>query len=147
MYLPASHIHPNRKGIFRQPASEEARISTDLGAWNILFNEDFPKSQSALKNLICSNQNICDNKEEILKLSVAAFKTPTIRNLGHSAPFMHNGQISDLHAVMGFYIAASNSSRKGFIRNSDKELQEVNISINDIQPLVSFLISLYEDYE
>ncbi|MDE0612537.1 MAG: hypothetical protein OXH88_07595 [Gammaproteobacteria bacterium] len=60
---------------------------------------------------------------------------------------MHNGQISDLHASVAFYIAASASSRNGTIRNADPELRDIRITPNDIQPLVSFLISLYEDYE
>ena len=147
VYLPASNSHPHRQGVFRLAASEQITMATDLGVWNILFNDDFPNSQIALKNLLCNQQHACDQDENILSSSIATFKTPTVRNLGHSAPYMHNGQISDLHAVMGFYIATSNSSRRGVIRNSDKELKEIKLSIHDIQPLVSFLISLYEDYE
>ncbi len=146
-FLPASNNNPYRQGIYRQAATQRTTMATDLGAWNILYNDDFPKPQAAIKNLICLDETDCSNDARILDLSIATFKTPILRNLGHSAPYMHNGQISDLHAVIGFYVASSNSSRQGLIRNSDKELDNIQLSINDIQPLVDFLISLYEDYE
>ena len=59
---------------------------------------------------------------------------------------MHNGQISDLHASVAFYLAASANSRGGTIRNADPELREIRITPKDLEPLVRFLISLYEDY-
>jgi cytochrome c peroxidase len=33
----------------------------------------------------------------------AAFKTPTLRNVTETAPYMHNGQFTDLNAVLSFY--------------------------------------------
>lgn len=146
VYLPATSSHPDRLGVFRQSASQIESIHTDLGAWNILFNDDFPSPQEKLYSIICNDKNNCKNKDAALQLAVAAFKTPTLRDLGHSAPYMHNGQISDLHALIGFYLNASINSRNGSIRNADSELEKVNIELNDIQPLVQFLISLYEDY-
>lgn len=59
---------------------------------------------------------------------------------------MHNGQISDLHAVISFYLSTSFNNRSGKIRNPDPELAKININPKDIEPLVRFLISLYEDY-
>lgn len=144
--LPATHLHPTRQGLFRRPAAEYNSMFTDLGVWNIYLNKDYPLPQKALKNLICSQPELCATEDQALERSIARFKTPTLRNLGHSAPYMHNGQISDLHAVLGFYLAASNSSRNMLLRNADEELSKVHITAVDIQPLVSFLISLYEDY-
>ena len=146
LYLPATKFNPNRKGLFRQAASETNLMAVDLGAWNIFFNEDFPNPQEKLFNLFCNIENECNNKNHALQKSVATFKTPTLRDLGHSAPYMHNGQISDLHAVIGFYIASSRSSREGRIRNADNELEKIKMTSRDIQPLFSFLVSLYEDY-
>ena len=122
-------------------------MATDLGAWNIFMNEDYPASQGSLHRSFCQNGTGCKTVDQALELSIAAFKTPTLRNLGHSGPYMHNGQISDLHASVAFYIAASSSSRNGAIRNADPELREIQITPKDIEPLVRFLISLYEDYE
>ncbi len=145
-YLPATPAHPDRLGIFRKAASESNTLATDLGAWNIFLNADYPNVQGHLRNLFCGDEATCLTDDMALQKAIAAFKTPTLRNLGHSAPYMHNGQISDLHATVGFYIASSNSSRNGLIRNADSELRNVRISSRDVQPLVSFLISIYEDF-
>ena len=146
VYLPATAANPGRLGVFRRAASESDPMATDLGAWNILLNEDYPDSQEPLYRLLCNDSGDCETADQALEKSIAAFKTPTLRDLGHSAPYMHNGQISDLHAAVGFYIAASRSSRHGGIRNAASELQKVEITPRDIQPLVLFLTSLYEDY-
>ena len=146
IYLPATHAHPNRQGIFRKVASKSDTSYVDLGAWNILFNSDYPNPQDKLYAMFCDQENPCKSKDVALMRSLATFKTPTLRNLGHSAPYMHNGQVSDLHAAIGFYINISNNSAVGSIRNSDHELNNMAINNEDIQPLVQFLISLYEDY-
>lgn len=146
IYLPATSMHPKRQGVFKRAANLTELNHTDLGAWNILFNDDFPNPQKKLYEIVCSDKNNCESKDTALQLSLAAFKTPTLRDLGHSAPYMHNGQISDLHAVIGFYLNVSKNSLNGNIRNSDNELGNINIEPNGIQPLVLFLISLYEDY-
>ena len=145
-YLPATHMHPNRLGLFRRAASQDNINATDLGVWNILLNDDYPKPQNKLYKSICSNNVDCSTPDKVLNHSVARFKTPSLRNLGHSAPYMHNGQISDLHAVISFYLSTSFNNRSGKIRNPDPELAKININPKDIEPLVRFLISLYEDY-
>ena len=145
-YLPATNQHPLRKGVFRRPASETNAMYADLGAWNIFQNSDFPLPQNQIYNLLCDKSDSCKSNDHALELSIAAFKTPSLRDLGHSAPYMHNGQISDLHAVIGFYMVTSRSSRNNQLRNIDSEVNEIKLGPNDIQPLVLFLISLYEDY-
>ena len=99
-------------------------------------------------NAICipNKQEICTSRDDALNKSIAAFKTPSLRNLGHSAPYMHNGQISDLHAVISFYLAVSINTRQGLFRNPDDDIAKINIKPKDILPLAAFLISLYEDY-
>ena len=146
-YLPATHQHPNRKGTFRSIPSKNRPEATDLGAWSVLFNDDYPKAQQALHDTICNASSPCQTDDEALARSIAVFKTPGLRNLGHSAPYMHNGQISDLHAVVSFYIGAAVNIKQGVFRNGDKEIANINITPKDVNPLVLFLISLYEDYE
>lgn len=148
LYLPATHKNPNRQGIFRSVPSKNNVMATDLGAWNILFNSDFSIAQQSIYGSIClkGGMDVCTSRDDILKRSIAAFKTPSLRNLGHSAPYMHNGQISDLHAVISFYLAISINTRQGQVRNSDEDIAKISIKPQDIQPLAAFLISLYEDY-
>ena len=148
LYLPATENNPKRKGIFRRPASEENPMYTDLGVWNIFMNTDYPQPQDSIYNLICKSdgKDKCSSPKQALELSIATFKTPSLRDMGHSAPFMHNGQISDLHALIGFYIAAANSNRQGLTRNGAEELNEIELQSKDIIPLFLFMVSLYEDY-
>jgi cytochrome c peroxidase len=40
------------------------------------------------------------------------FKTPSLRNIGLSAPYMHDGSLRDLKQVLDFYIGAGNSQAK-----------------------------------
>ncbi len=146
-YLPATHQHPNRKGIFRAIPSKTKPLATDLGTWNIFYNDDYLKSQQRIKNLICNTgKTTCQSEDHALERSIATFKTPGLRYLGHSAPYMHNGQISDLHATLSFYIGAAANTRQGLIRNGDQEIGKIHIKPKDIHPLVLFLVSLYEDY-
>ncbi|MEM7400360.1 MAG: hypothetical protein AAF304_00255 [Pseudomonadota bacterium] len=148
LFLPASNKNPERNGVFRKIPSKMNPMATDLGVWNILFNSDFPLSQESLYNLICIKEGevLCKSRDDTLKKSIALFKTPGLRNLGHSAPYMHNGQISDLHAVISFYLAISINTRQGLVRNPDQDIANINIKPSDIGPLAAFLISLYEDY-
>lgn len=149
VFLPANENNPKRKGIFRRPASQENPAYTDLGAWNIFFNTDYPLPQESIYNLICikNGEVICKSREDALSRSLASFKTPSLRDLGHSAPYMHNGQISDLHAVVGFYLAASVNTRNEQFRNPDEDIAKIDFEAKDVIPLTLFLISLYEDYD
>jgi hypothetical protein len=148
LFLPANEKNPKRKGIFRRPASQANPAYTDLGAWNIFFNTDYPLPQESIYNLICIKDGnvVCKSRDDALRLSFATFKTPSLRDLGHSAPYMHNGQISDLHAVVGFYLAASVNTRNEEFRNPDEDIANIDIKPNNVIPLTLFLISLYEDY-
>ena len=145
-YLPATHQHPDRKGSFRKIPSKNEPLATDLGAWNIFYNDNFPLSQDRIHNVICNTNNACQSDDHALELSIATFKTPSLRDLGHSAPYMHNGLFSDLHATVGFYIGAAVNTYQKQFRNGDSEIAKVRIEPKDINPLTLFLISLYEDY-
>ena len=144
-YLPATTKHPDRRGVFKKIARSEKPLYTDLGAWNVLFNPDYPGPQKKLLGMFCDNTNPCENKDIALQRAIATFKTPTLRNLGHSAPYMHNGQINDLSAVISFYINTSGNHAKS-MRNLDSEIKNIDLRPADIDPLARFLISLYEDY-
>jgi len=115
---------------------------------SLSHNSDYALPQEALYNLLCIKDGVvtCKSRDDTLQRSIARFKTPGLRNLGHSAPYMHNGQISDLHAVMSFYLAASINTRQGQFRNPDEEIAKIDIKPKDLNPLVLFLIALYEDY-
>ncbi len=84
-HLPATHQHPNRQSQFRRIPDKSTPLFTDLGAWNVFHNDDYPKTQDRIENLICKSDDTCTSDEHALALSIATFKTPSLRDLGHSA--------------------------------------------------------------
>lgn len=69
-----------------------------------------------------------------------AFKTPTLRNVAKTAPYMHDGSLKTLKEVVDFYAGQGNSNP-----NLDKEIQSIHLSGQDREDLVVFLNSLTGD--
>lgn len=74
-------------------------------------------------------------------------KTPGLRDLGHSDPYLHTGTGDTLEAVVRFHVEASALVRAGGLRNGARELRRMTIGEVDVAPLVAFLRALDEDYE
>ena len=87
------------------------------------------------------NNGLYQNYEDIGKMRVTldpkdkgAFKVPTLRNVALTAPYMHDGSLKSLEAVVDHYI------KGGFdIPNKDNRIKELDFSENDKQDLVAFL--------
>ncbi|MBL7714139.1 MAG: hypothetical protein JNL01_01650 [Bdellovibrionales bacterium] len=118
--------------------------SLDLGAWAVLGNPAMPRSQTAIMELLCPS-NSCDPKANS-ELAVATFKTPPLRDLGHSQPYMHTGRHPSLESALLVYVQASNRGKSGYMRVVDPEVLKMQLNPNAIPPLVKFLKSLNEDY-
>lgn len=148
-YLPSTVKHPNALDRFRSAPSKEKPRFADLGAWNIVANPDFPKAQRALTTILCNSYDLKLRRclpEKLLPLSIARFKTPSIRDLGHSDPYFHAGTFVTLEEVLNFYVDASNLARAGRLRNGSFEMNAIRIDASDIALLAAFLRSLNEDY-
>lgn len=65
------------------------------------------------------------------------YKTPTIRNISVTAPYMHDGSISTLREVIDFY-------NQGGIENEllDPLIQPLNLNTQEIEQLLAFLNTL-----
>jgi cytochrome c peroxidase len=66
-----------------------------------------------------------------------AFKTPTLRNVAKTAPYMHDGSLKTLKDVVDFYAGGGNSNPY-----LDKEIKTIHLSGQDRADLVEFLKSL-----
>jgi cytochrome c peroxidase len=66
-----------------------------------------------------------------------AFKTPTLRNITETGPYMHNGVFKTLREVMEFY-------NHGGVRNAnlDMEMKPIKMSSLEIQDLLDFMETL-----
>ena len=73
------------------------------------------------------------------------FKIPTLRNIAMTAPYSHNGSFATLKAMVSFI-----SDRSGFTpelnRNLDRTVGNLNLSDNEVNDLVAFLLTLTDGY-
>lgn len=147
-YLPATEQHPAALEPFRAiPASGNPDL-TDLGVWNIFANPDIPGPQAKLRNILCDEQQPCPLTDSVLlDRAVASFKTPGLRDLDHSAPFMHNGQFNGLDDIITFYRDVSVQARANTLRNAAPQLSGIALTPSDTAALVAFLRALNEDYQ
>jgi cytochrome c peroxidase len=69
-----------------------------------------------------------------------AFKTPTLREIEHTAPYMHDGSLKTLEEVVDFY-------NKGGIknRNLDENIKELKLTDAEKKDLVAFMKALSGD--
>ena len=149
--LPATAAHPTRSGQFRAIAALANPGRSDLGAWNVFANSDFPLSQSAVRSLLCGispGPTACADiaDDTLLAQSVATFKTPSLRDLGDSQPYMHDGAFDTLEATMAFYAQSAALARAGNLRNADPRIANIAINAQDQADLAAFLRALNEDY-
>jgi hypothetical protein len=147
-YLPATHEHPSYHEIFRSIPSVADQRLADLGAWNVFANPDMPEPQDTIRTILCNDQQPCPLPDSVLlDRAIARVKTPGLRDLGHSAPYMHNGQFDRLEDILQFYRNVSAQSRAGTLRNGAPQLEGIALTGTDVAPLLTFLESLNEDYE
>lgn len=150
LYLPATPTLPNGTGVFRSEPDPNFPERADLGVWNVFANADFPAPQPALTQLIAEANGLdpqSTSNETLLGHSIALFKTPSLRDLGHGGPYMHSGQFDTLASVLQHYATFSNLARGNLVRNSDPRLLNISISQATVSNLVAFLKALNEDYE
>jgi cytochrome c peroxidase len=71
---------------------------------------------------------------------IGAFKTETLRNIGITAPYMHDGSLTTLWDVIDHY-------NKGGVPNPylDGGMQRLGLSESEIDDLVAFLFTLTDD--
>lgn len=66
-----------------------------------------------------------------------AFKTPSLRNVADTAPYMHDGSLTTLQDVIDFYNRGGNPNSR-----LDEELHPLNLTSEEKQAVVSFLRAL-----
>lgn len=81
------------------------------------------------------------------KALVGSFRTPSLRELAKTAPYGHNGTIATLAAWLDHYVRVmSLDATNGFIGSLDPALVPMDMSQQEKQELVDFLLSLSSDY-
>lgn len=137
-------------------------IQGDENALSLAEKDGFELFKQSKCNLCHNGPMFSDYKMHVLgvvdneKLSVSdsgidstyAFRTPSLRNLRYTAPYMHNGKLKDLLAVLEFYEDISNGPSKNShvqTKNIDSLVKQVDIKVMDMSLIISFLNSLNSD--
>ena len=68
------------------------------------------------------------------------FRTPTLRYLVYTGPYMHNGAFFELEEVVEFYNEGGGKNEFG--RNKTKLIKPLNLTDEEQEDLVAFLESL-----
>ncbi len=68
------------------------------------------------------------------------FKTPSIRNLSFTAPYMHNGNLATLEEVLAFYNNGLNYNK--YLDSNLQALSPNRMSATELQDLKAFLLCL-----
>jgi cytochrome c peroxidase len=105
----------------------------DLGHWNFA---DLSKSPLKKAN---------ESDERFLQRMIGTFKTPSLRNLDFSPPYMHTGGFSTIESALAELMRLSEMARGGRVREADEGLAKIRISDADIATLAAFLKTLNED--
>lgn len=77
-----------------------------------------------------------------------AFRTPSLRNLRFTFPYMHNGSLSSLKRVLEFYEDISFGKMKNPRLNKedlDPLVKEIRLQVKDMGAIISFLNTLNDD--
>lgn len=121
------------------------------------FSVDPCRFETPFFSLNCSR---LPSASEASRLRVAvdgAFKVPTLRNVGLTPPYMHNGSLGTLEQVVEFYNRGGNSRKGGVCwggdttgfgsncSNRDADIQPLKLSTGEKANLVAFLKSLSDE--
>jgi cytochrome c peroxidase len=71
-----------------------------------------------------------------------AFKTPTVRNVSATAPYMHNGAFKNLEAVIEFYNKGGAAGLGLPLPNQTLSAQPLSVTNEEVSDIVSFLHTL-----
>lgn len=148
LLLPGKHLVATEP--FRAIPAKDDPSKADLGTWNLVANPDFAANQPRFLEKLCAIPltplKRCDGNVA-LTLALATFKTPSLRDLGHSAPYTHAGLFDTLDDVVKHYRDIASAARAGRVRAGDPRLSDIALDDADVRALAAFLRALNEDYE
>jgi cytochrome c peroxidase len=91
-----------------------------------------------------SDKGLFDRTKDVR--DIGKFKTPTIRNVALTAPYMHNGQHKTLREVVEYYNEMKNFPIDGNTHPDVKEQRERPLTDAEIDDLIEFMKAL-TDYK
>ena len=127
----ANAIRPSAQ--FRRTPAKGKPGAVDLGYWNFVDLKTSPLRRAG------------ESDDQFLRRMIGAFKTPTLRNLGFSSPYLHTGSLNSLADVVVEIMQSSEMARAGRLREADEGLAKIRVTESDIAPLIAFLNTLNDN--
>lgn len=128
-------------------------LTLPLSQWQVLGTNSFDSlGQFAFTNALAGGapqqfyRLSLDMTASALPYMIGLFKTPTVRDLSSSEPYLHTGRMNTIEDVINFYENVSVEARSGLVRNGDPRLTGILLDTNAAPRLAAFLRSLNEDY-
>ena len=131
--IPAANAARRPSPQFRETPSRQKPGCADLGFWNFV---DVKATEF---------RRAGETDDRFLRRMIGAFKTPTLRNLSFSQPYMHTGGFTTVESALAELMRLSEMARAGKVREGDEELSRIRITEADIAGLVAFLSTLNEN--
>ncbi|KQX15694.1 cytochrome-c peroxidase [Flavobacterium sp. Root420] len=117
-----------------------------------LFNGTVPPSYSKTEHEVIGTPNEASGKKLSPDLGrylynkmpqlIGAFKTPTVRNVAVTAPYMHNGVFKTLEEVVSFYNKGGGKGLGYEVENQTLPFDKLNLTVKEEQALVAFMKTL-----
>ncbi len=107
-----------------------------FGARDTLLNDEFNcRSPWSTPESDCQHLDTL-HRVEVQSLTRGAFLTPSLRNLVHTAPYMHDGRFATLERVLEHYRSPPDKSQHRH------EIPRLHLSDRDVRDIIAFLKTL-----
>jgi cytochrome c peroxidase len=131
--IPASADVRRPSNQFREIPSKRAPGCADLGHWNFVDLKSSPLRRSG------------ESDDVFLRRMIGTFKTPSLRNLIFTQPYMHTGGFTTIEGALSELMRLSELARAGKVREGDEELAKISITDADAASIIAFLMTLNDD--
>ncbi|WP_294330651.1 cytochrome c peroxidase [uncultured Chryseobacterium sp.] len=138
-----------KKGFNLYMGKAQCAICHFLPLFNGTVPPNYTKTEQEVLGIAENSSNKSADKDpgrgkfhETVAFLQHSFKTPTLRNIGKTGPYMHNGGYKTLQEVMEFY---NKGGGKGFgLRTENQTLSDapLNLSEKEMSEIIDFLNAL-----
>ncbi len=124
--------------VFRNPKKGNCAACHTIGEKNALFTDNKFRNIGVGADYQGNYQDLGRYNVTHNEADKGAFKTPTLRNIAKTAPYMHDGSLKTLKDVVDFYVGGGNSNP-----HLDKEIHALDfLTGQERADLAAFLKSL-----
>lgn len=117
-------------------------LPTDSGRYegSLLVREDAFNAAGRYSDDVDGRQAILSRGVKRDPEAWGAFRTPTLRGVGRTAPYMHDGSMPDLESVLHFYSTLEGAVQLG--HHQESVLTPLDLDVGEIEDLAAFLRTL-----